>query len=468
MSTWPVIGIRGGSLRARIRLSIVVVTALSVLLFAIPLAMVVERMNHTEAVTELQRDAVGVAALIPETVVSDSESAQLPPDLPDDRIVGIYTLQGCLIHQNGPATSRVAAAAADGRTHVATEGSELVVSAPVSTGRAVIATVRVSAPIDLVNTQTRAAWAAMVLLGAGAMAVAGVLARYVGRRIAEPLERLTASARSLGDGDFTIQPPRSRITEADALADALEATAKRLGTALERERAFSTSVSHQLRTPLTALLLGLESALSQPHADLRQSAANALRRAERLVATIEELLRLARDTTTVGPRLVVAELAVAVRDHWEDTFAEQGRVFLVHCADGLPDVYASATAVRHVIEVLVDNAFVHGAGLTTVDVYAVGGDLMIEVSDEGPGLIDVEAAFALRESEPTSTHGIGLALARSLAEAQGGRLILRHASPCPIFGLLLQGSSDLKVCEAPNEADRVATKVDIITTKHSY
>ena len=318
-------------------------------------------------------------------------------------------------------------------------------SAPVPSDQAVAATVRVSIADDQVTDDTLGTWATMALLGLGVIGIAWLLARRQGRRIATPLERLTISARALGDGDFTIRPGRSQITEADALAEAIEATAGRLGRTLQRERAFSTQVSHQLRTPLTALLLGLESALSRPGADLRQAMATALRRGEQLHVTIDELLQLARENPAGNTvPLAVGDLLDAVHEHWQPAFADAGRTLRVIYPPDLPMAHGSTTAIRHVVEVLVDNALVHGAGAATVSAEAVADGLVIKVSDEGAGLVNPDLAFAPRSAEPDpgadsrgSTHGIGLALARSLAEAEGGRLVLRHAVPHPVFDLLL-------------------------------
>ncbi|HEY4458177.1 MAG TPA: HAMP domain-containing sensor histidine kinase [Pseudonocardiaceae bacterium] len=424
-------------------MSIVAVAALAVLGFAIPLAVAVRNMDYSQAVTALQRDATRITAVVPDSITPKAGAVPLPRGLPADLTVGIYTTSGRLIDYHGPTSSALAAAAADGQVHTGIEGTELAVSAPVPSDQTVAATVRVSIADDQVTDGTLGTWAIMALLGLGVIGIAWLLARRQGRRIAAPLEQLTISARALGDGDFTIRPGRSQITEADALAEAIEATAGRLGWILRRERAFSTQVSHQLRTPLTALLLGLESALSRPDADLRQAMATALRRGEQLHVTIEELLQLARENPArdTAP-LVVGDLLDAVREHWQTAFADAGRTLRVSYPPDLPMAHGSVTAIRHVVEVLVDNALVHGAGVATVRAQAVAEGLVVEVSDEGLGLADPELAFAPRSAEPDpgargNTHGIGLALARSLAEAEGGRLVLRHASPHPVFVLLL-------------------------------
>ncbi|HEX5118499.1 MAG TPA: HAMP domain-containing sensor histidine kinase [Pseudonocardiaceae bacterium] len=437
------------------------VAALAVLLFAVPLAVAVHSIDYGQAVTALQRDATRVTAVLPDGVATNATLARLPAGLPAGLTVGIYTTSGHLISHRGPARSALAAAAADGLVHTGLEGSDLAVSAPVPSDETVTATVRVSIRYDRVTDDTLRTWAIMALLATGAVGLAALLAHYQGRRVAAPLERLTESARALGDGDFTIRPARSHITEADHLAEAIEATAGRLGRLLERERAFTTQVSHQLRTPLTALLLGLESASSRPGADLRQAVATALRRGEQLHTTIEDLLQLAREKPDSGATpLAVGDLLDAVRDRWHAVFAERGRTLRVTCPADPPDVRGSTTAVRHVVEVLVDNALVHGAGLTTVSAQAVADGLLIEVSDQGPGLADPDLAFAPRTPDAdgrTGRHGIGLALARSLAQAEGGRLLVRHAAPHPVFDLLLPATSSTTSPHAADTGPRAAS-----------
>jgi methyl-accepting chemotaxis protein len=211
-----------------VQTSITTVAALTVLLFAVPLAVAVRSMDYGQAVTALQRDATRVTAVVPDTITSNGDAVHLPAGLPADLTVGIYTVTGHLVDYHGPVSSALAAAAADGQVHTGVERAELAVSAPVPSDRSVAATVRVSIPYDQVTDDTLRAWIIMALLGIGVIGLAWLLARQQGRRVATPLERLTLSARALGDGDFTIRPDRSHITEADALAEAIEATASRL------------------------------------------------------------------------------------------------------------------------------------------------------------------------------------------------------------------------------------------------
>ena len=91
---------------------------------------------------------------------------------------------------------------------------------------------------------------------------------------------------------------------------------------------------------------------------------------------------------------------------------------------------------------LIENSRVHGAGVVTVAARRAGPGVVVVVSDEGPG-IDGDAAAIFRRRSPTASgHGIGLALARSLAEAHGARLELTRARPAAVFTVALPGAHD--------------------------
>jgi signal transduction histidine kinase len=159
-------------------------------------------------------------------------------------------------------------------------------------------------------------------------------------------------------------------------------------------------------------------------------------RAEQLRDTVDDLVSLARGTPTGDAPLDIPALLADLTARWHGPFATAGRRLTIPTAPDLPEIAASAAAIRQILDVIVDNALTHGAGTTRVYLADLGGGISIEVSDEGTGLSgDPEAAFARRADG--SGHGIGLALARSLAEAEGGRLVVRRPGAGPTFSLLL-------------------------------
>jgi signal transduction histidine kinase len=231
------------------------------------------------------------------------------------------------------------------------------------------------------------------------------------------------------------------VAEVDAAAAALNATAERLGHLVARERAFTADASHQLRTPLTGLRLRLEAALAAPETDrgvtVEAALEGALEDVDRLESTVEDLLALARDVAPVRQPLDLAGLLDEVERHWRGPLAAAGRPLRVQSEPRLPEAHASAAAVRQVLDVLVGNAAEHGAGAVSVRARAAPDAIAVDVDDEGPGPSRPSEELFRRRSDPARGRGIGLALARSLTEAEGGRLVLSRPGPAPCFTLLL-------------------------------
>ncbi len=124
------------------------------------------------------------------------------------------------------------------------------------------------------------------------------------------------------------------------------------------------------------------------------------------------------------------------RQEWSATFESAGRSLVVDGERGL-QVQATTGALAQVLATLLDNSLVHGAGTVCVTTRSAGGSVVVEVSDEGPGVPPElgQRIFARSVSSAGST-GLGLALARDLATADGGRLELLHGRP-PVFAVFL-------------------------------
>jgi signal transduction histidine kinase len=424
----------GGRVRNRIVGLAVAAAVLAIALFGVPLAALVVRYMIDDEQADLQRVA-DVAAL---TLSADLTHGRIPTALPTaghDVTITLYDAGGRRWLGPGPTgLDDPVREALEGEISSGPVGADLVVAVPVVDGD-VVGVVRAATPRAEAWARIAAVWGLMAALAAVALGAVWLVARRQGARLAGPLEQLAHSAQRLGDGDFSVRARPARIPEIDAVGAALGSTAERLGDMVARERAFTANASHQLRTPLTGLRFGLEAAIDTPGQDLEAAIRAAIDSTDQLMRTIDDLLALARDTNRGAGPLHLADVLAELEEQWRGLLTTSGRPLLVTVPNALPAAAASGAAVRQVLAVLLDNAVRHGAGAVTVAVRESGDALAVDVNDEGPGIRDTEGLF-VRRSPKAGGHGIGLALARSLAEAEGGRLLLTRPVPAT-FTLLL-------------------------------
>lgn len=413
---------------------IMLVTLLAIVCFGVPLAIIVRQLAKDEAVVRLEREAARAALAVGSPATVAQGRVQEPPQ-EGDTMFAIYNVSGAFVTGNGPRSADdIVHSAISGKVGDGTTGGELVVAIPIRSNDRVYAVVRAAQPLGPLRSRVLRDWLIMAALAVVILAGATLAARREARRLSRPVERLAVAVTRLGDGDFTAHADRSGIPEIDDAAAALDATAEQLGRMMERERAFSADASHQLRTPLTGIRLRLENALAVPPGEHTEPINDALAAVDRLEDTVIDLLALARGS---APSRSPVDLAAAVEQsgaRWRPLAARADRQLVIDVDGELPEVAVSEPAVDQILDVLIDNAVVHGAGTVRVRARGIPGGMVIDVSDEGPGVQgDIEAVFQRHRGEH---HGIGLALARSLAEAEGARLVLRAAGPNPRFSLL--------------------------------
>ena len=225
------------------------------------------------------------------------------------------------------------------------------------------------------------------------------------------------------------------MPEIDRIATALNGASERIGDALARERQFSSNVAHQLRTPITGLLLQLDSADVDDRAAVQDALSGAVDQATRLSAIIDDLLHVGRTARAAadGGRDRIRLDALARRHvlRWTGRVASLGRR-LELCELGAPLVTARPGVVEQVLDVLLDNAIVHGRGDITVAVEVHGASGCLLVRDEGAIADDTPAKMFERGWSSSGRSGIGLGLGRTLVEATDGRLG-REGSPAPVL-----------------------------------
>jgi signal transduction histidine kinase len=426
-------------MRKRIIAVAVLAAVLAISMFGVPLAAGVAYYYLVDERNELERLADTAAIDTAADLVQGREATALPA-VESGTSLALYDVTGHRSAGQGPSTadSPVSGALHDNAVHHDMTDGLLVVAVPVADGDHVTGVVRAAVPQSEMYPRIMITWLAMISLGMVAVLVTWLIARRHARRLAVPLERLAAAARHLGDGDFTVRTTPAGIKEIDAAAQALNRTAGRLGELVDRERAFSADASHQLRTPLAGLRLRLEAALGHDTDRQHDAIQDAIADTDRLERTIDDLLALARDVPRSESPLDPAGMVEELRLQWHGRLAALGRPLRLATDRDLPDSHVSPTAVRQVLAVLMDNALHHGVGTVTVHVRDAGETIAIDVGDEGNGLSSAEPELFARRAPGARGHGIGLALARSLAEAEGGRLRLTRRQPTT-FTLFLPG-----------------------------
>ena len=416
-------------MRRRIVALVFVVTALALLLLALPLALDVNTRIRNDKRSELARVAALAAADISVNPNLGTDPIELPSQPSSLIVVGVYSATGHRVAGAGPGVlDRQLGSIRPGIVSEADTGRDMVVAVPVAVEEQLRAVVRAAEPTSAIRRAVRMSWLRIAMVAVVALSLATAVAVALANRLLRPLRRLRGLAVDLGT--VTGQRPHSPsgIAEIDAIASALMTSAQRIDASLQRERAFSADVSHQLRTPITGLRLTLENELEHPTGDpevLREAVGTV----DRLEATVEGLLLLARDAH--HPRTSDCTATLSERaQRWHRDLASDGRALLFEPGPDPIAVAMSNQAIGEIVDVLVNNARLHATGTVTLSVQRRAGFVTIAVADEGPGLADPNAAFRRRDTSATGA-GIGLALARRLAEAEGAQLVLgEHTAFC--------------------------------------
>jgi two-component system sensor histidine kinase BaeS len=289
-------------------------------------------------------------------------------------------------------------------------------------------------------------WGLLIAAVAGGL-LAALAAFLLARRIARPVDRIAEAARTLARGTHPEPIPVEGATEIATLASAFNDLAAQLQKAQEAERNFLLSVSHELKTPLTAIR-GYAEAVEDGAVDPRDAArtvASEARRLERLVRDLLDLARMHRTDFSVHNAEI--DLAEVVEDAVR-RYEQQAETFGVelHAVTPAPaPAIADADRVLQIVSNLVENALRLTPPGGEVRVVAVPGVLRVE--DTGPGLApaDTEHAFErfyLHERyglERQVGTGLGLAIVKELALAMGGDVEIKsRPGTLTVFTVRLQ------------------------------
>ncbi len=293
------------------------------------------------------------------------------------------------------------------------------------------------ASLEPVEAEIRSLAAVLPLIALGLWALAAAIGRHFARRALAPLTLMAESARTMPFDDCRLSSPGTR-DELEDFARSFNGLLDRLHVALERQRQFTGQASHQLRTPLAALIAAIEVARRRPRTvEEHERALDRLHDdAIRLWRLIEALLFLARaEAEAELPDLECLDLAAWACDHlhaWSDHERSADLRFEASDSDA-PWTQAHAPLLGQLLDNLLENACKYSAPGTpiVVRVWSEPDAVALSVEDRGCG---IPAGDLPRVFEPfyraesarrlgRAGVGLGLAVARRIAATHGGTIV---------------------------------------------
>ncbi len=436
----------------RLLLSYLTIAAIVLVVLEIPLAIFYQQRETGRLTVDVERDATTLASLYEDAL---EREASIDPNAAGRyaarsgaRVVIVDDAGLSLIDTSGAAhrdfstrpeiRSALGGRIATGKRRSDTLNTDLLyVAVPIASGGKVHGAVRLTMDTHAVTALVHRFWLGLAGVTAVVLAVMAGIGWTIARSVNRPLRKLHSSAARFATGDLAAaEPDPDAPPEIAALAATMNTMAQRLDLLLEEHRAFVADASHQLRTPLTALRLRLENLQSDlDGSGGAEDLSAAIDETNRLSVLVADLLKLARAEQTAAPEPVdLVELARERVDTWS-AIADGAGIALDLTSPGDPVVVRAVhSGVEQILDNLVDNAITVSPADTRVSVTVSPGqrEHRIVIADEGPGLTDELKAQAFdrfwRLDNSTPGTGLGLPIARALAEASGGSLLLQDSA----------------------------------------
>jgi len=268
-------------------------------------------------------------------------------------------------------------------------------------------------------TNQRLGFAWMLALIAAAVA----LGSYpVVRRLTQRLEKLESGVRQWGDGDLDRRLPEDGGDEVANLARGFNEAAARVQAMLQSHKALLANASHELRSPLTRIRMGLELMDADTSVQVKAEIARNIQELDQLIDEILLASRLDASQADIGTMESLDLIGIAAEE-----CARMGAELQVNSSADQLTVMGVAKLMRRVVRNLLENARRHAASAVTLQLSAAGGLVELAVCDQGPGVPALyrerifEPFFRLPgASERDGGVGLGLALVKAIVVRHGG------------------------------------------------
>ncbi|MGI8776961.1 MAG: ATP-binding protein [Acidimicrobiales bacterium] len=434
-------------MRARLALTAAAVTAMIVLAFSIPLARLTQVVAANRALDAAKLESRSLGGAISAVPGQPATIAQLvdQANAGNPRPITVYLPDGTVLGSPSPI---------DAEVELARKGRSFTTAAP-GGGRDILVgvagpdpkattVVRVRVAASLLSQGVTKARAVVIAIGIAVIVIAVLLADWLARSVLTPMGELLLVTRRLQQGELGARVSPAGPPEVAEVGIAMNGLADRVGVLLAAEREAAADLSHQLRTPLTALRLDAE---GLPSARDRARIASDVDRLEQVVTRV---IRESRDSSRhqgASGGGGTCDLGEAVRHRlgfWSILATDQGRQWSLDVPSRPQPVGVSQAELDVCLDALLNNVFTHtpdGASFSVEVVAGPGRQWTLVVDDAGRGLQG--NALPARGASGGSGTGLGLDIVRRTAEQSGGRLSA---------GRSRHGGARIEVCFGPPSA----------------
>jgi signal transduction histidine kinase len=433
------------TIRAKLGSVIVFAVAVTILILYIAVGFAFRQFERNREFRELLGEARGVAALAFTPTGAPSRSLdQRIKQLPGPVVVVDASGRSLGGDLSVPPTVR---RALNGDIDTGTTGNQEYLGVPVVRQNAVVGAVYLAHQFEgggllgAVRSTARlfrSFWWQFLLAGAVAAFIALFLARILARGMTQPLRDMAAAARRMARGDYTATVQVRSRDEVGQLAEAFNRMAGEMEGLERLRRDLVANVSHELKTPISALRAHMENLLDGVEESNPALLGVMLQQADRLTRLVDQLLDLSRmesgDLALSLEPVHLSRLVDRVMSEVAVARPERARTLAIHndVPTDLPPVEADQERIHQVLFNLLDNAFRFTPDGGSVRVRAVlsKGSCEVSVEDTGPGIPEEHLPLVFERfyrvdpsrSRDDGGTGIGLAIARSIVDAHGGRI----------------------------------------------